>query len=359
MRKSVLVSILCVSVMMLWVGNALAFHDGGVAYCGGCHTMHNSQNGAPIAPNGPYNNLLKMATPSDVCLSCHTQSSSTSQSGRAVLSLDPLNPNYEMGGGDFVFLTEDNIYDGHGSTVMPGNHSGHNVIAPSKNLAVEPDMASAPGSGGAYLSSWLGCTGCHDPHGNEFFRLLNTTGPIQDGLFQFTAPAPDAIGVALGSGAQPESQTNHTAYNGGMSAWCGNCHGDFHNASNENFHPSGEAINGLAGIYNEYNGTGDQTGGLPATAYLPAVPFEDPSMTVSSTAGPSGDSEVSCITCHRSHATSGPDAGRWDFLVTVLEEDGVASGSYAIPNPYQAQTAEQRSLCNKCHNKDEGDELNP
>ena len=26
-------------------GNALAFHDGGVANCDGCHTMHNSKGG--------------------------------------------------------------------------------------------------------------------------------------------------------------------------------------------------------------------------------------------------------------------------------------------------------------------------
>ncbi len=32
---------------------------------------------------------------------------------------------------------------------------------------------------------------------------------------------------------------------------------------------------------------------------------------------------VLCLTCHRAHATSSPDAGRWDFNVTLLFEDGL------------------------------------
>ena len=52
----------------------------------------------------------------------------------------------------------------------------------------------------------------------------------------------------------------------------------------------------------------------------------------------------------------GPDAGRWDFAVTFLHEDGDESGSFPIPDPYD--NPNQRSLCNKCHNQDV-DDLNP
>jgi hypothetical protein len=61
---------------------------------------------------------------------------------------------------------------------------------------------------------------------------------------------------------------------------------------------------------------------------------------------------VSCLSCHRSHATSAPNAGRWDFNILGMAADGVISGSYKIPNPYDGG---QRSLCNKCHSKDEFD----
>jgi hypothetical protein len=56
---------------------------------------------------------------------------------------------------------------------------------------------------------------------------------------------------------------------------------------------------------------------------------------------------VMCLSCHRAHATSAPGAGRWDFNVSLLAEDGVESGSYPIPDPYMS--ASQGTLCTKCH----------
>ena len=99
--------------------------------------------------------------------------------------------------------------------------------------------------------------------------------------------------------------------------------------------------------YNRYNGTADPLGGTEATAYIAAVPFEDPSTTTISTAGPTSSSKVMCLTCHRAHASSAPHAGRWDFNVDLLIDDGAVSGSYPIPSPYP--TPVQNSLCNKCH----------
>jgi len=362
MRKTVLISALCVSVMMFWAGNALAFHDGGVAYCGGCHTMHNSENGQPVDPLHQNGNLylLKMETASDVCLSCHSQTvGSTSTNGRYVLSLNMLSPMAEQGGGDFVFLKEDNINDGHsgGDSVnwIPGYAAGHSIDAPSQGLMTDPLLSSAPG--GTYPSDILGCSSCHDPHGNENFRLLNGAGEIQGGAYEFDYEAPVVDGIALSGGGNFEQNGHHNAYKSGYSAWCGNCHGDFHDELNPNLlkHPSGVNMGGdITTIYNHYNGTAQYetyAGGAP---YLANVPFEDPANTISFTGQAGASSKVSCVSCHRAHATSGPNAGRWDFKVTLLSEDGAESGSWAIPDPYNY--VEQRSLCNKCHKKDAHDE---
>jgi len=358
MRKALLISVLCLGVMMLWAGNASAFHDGGVAACNGCHTMHNSEDGQPVDPLHPLGNpwLLTDATPSDVCLSCHSTSGS-----RGVWAADPMIPGNEHGGGDFVFNVEDNINDGHNGGVpgneIPGYKGGHTPVELSRSVQFptgDPTLPIAPG--GTFNSQWLGCSSCHDPHGNEHFRLLHSVGEIQGGLYTFTAPAPDAIGMTLSCSAN-ETNSNHTAYKSGVSEWCGNCHGDFHNTSYPTTlkHPSGAALGGdVAAIYDAYNGTADYTGGQHATAYLKDVPFEDPAAAVNSTVGPTFTSKVMCLSCHRSHATSAPNAGRWDFDVTLLSEDGEESGSYAIPDPYNY--TEQRSLCNKCHVKDEDDE---
>ncbi|HUU46475.1 MAG TPA: hypothetical protein VM118_12160, partial [Acidobacteriota bacterium] len=217
------------------------------------------------------------------------------------------------------------------------------------------DLTLSTAPGGTFNAGWLGCSSCHDPHGNAGFRMLNDAGAIQAGIFTFANAQPTAEGISLRTGS--ETNGNHTAYQAGMSLWCANCHDDYHNTSYPTVlkHPSGAAIGAsISLLYNAYNGTSAPSGGLPASAYLADVPFEDAAVTTSSTAGPSASSKVMCLTCHRAHATSAPDAGRWDFQIVGPAEDGVESGSYAIPNPYDGY---QRSLCNKCHVKDDDDEL--
>jgi len=368
MKRSIAI-LLAVAVIALWSGSAYGFHDQGVAHCNGCHTMHNSQNGAIMADGGSPGNgvnsyLLQAATPSDTCLGCHAGDGGSYH----VLASDPLVPTNERGAGDFVFLTEDNINDGHAGASNPilGYAAGHNINAPGHGITTDPVLATSPG--GAFPSADLACSSCHDPHGTDSFRLLygaNRLVRTDGSTFVFNNAAPDATGLGLFFGV--EGNANHTAYKAGMSAWCANCHGDFHNNVAALIHPSGTPLgNTIAAAYNAYNGTTDcvnnppAAAGLPcgtgtqATAYLAQVPFEDPANTTTSTAGPTSSSRVMCLTCHRSHATSAPDAGRWDFSVTLLDEDGLESGSYVIPNPYDAN---QRSLCNKCHSKDEFDHL--
>ena len=343
MKRAVLLLCVAAGLLVLPVSQVWALHDAGVAHCDACHTMHNSEGGAMVDPNAPDGNayLLKDETPSDVCLSCH---------GTRVWSADMMNPSTGASG-NFAFMLEDNINDGHNGAdnPIPGGHAVHNINAPSKNSVPDPVLTHAPG--GTFPASMLGCTSCHDPHGNEHFRLLYGAGEIQDGIYEFTNAAPEAIGISRNSN---ETATAHTAYLGGMSDWCANCHGDFHGAGATLVHPAGEALGGtIANTYNLYNGTLDQSGGQQATAYLKDVPFEDPANLTNSTAGPSATSQVSCITCHRAHGSSAGNLGRWDFTISLLGEDGVESGSWAIPNPYT--NPNQRSLCNKCHNKDEHD----
>ena len=62
-------------------GSALAFHSGGVAHCDGCHTMHNSNDGASVLPGGSVgtgiNSFLTTGSdPSSTCLNCHQGSGS-------------------------------------------------------------------------------------------------------------------------------------------------------------------------------------------------------------------------------------------------------------------------------------------
>lgn len=333
--------------LLLALGVAAAplhgFHDGGVASCDGCHVTHNSQNGLPIVPNEGNDYSLKAAAASDVCLLCHATSAG------AVLGLNPLAPPPERGGGNFVFLLENNLNDGAGGATspIPGDAAGHNLVAPAHGVAADPRFAVAPG--GSYPANAMGCTSCHDPHGRDTFRMLWGAGPIGDGSYSFAYPAPGAAGLPVTSGVA-EQRTAHSAYRSGTSAWCGNCHGDYHDTvGTATFeHPNDELLPvAVVDQYDLYDGVLNPAGGNTLTAYLPDVPFEDAGAATASTAGPTLGSRLTCLSCHRAHATSSPAAGRWDFRVATLGEDGVASGSWPIPNPYA--DASQPPLCWKCH----------
>lgn len=319
-----------------------AFHDGGVASCQGCHIMHESEDGM-VPTTGPTGDwLLRESYPSEVCLGCHADNHGQ------VLGMDPLVPPPEYGGGNFVFLVEDNLNDGVGGALnpIPGHVGGHNVVAPGYGLYADPDRTAAPG--GSFPSSALSCTSCHDPHGNANFRMLLDSGQQSSIGYVFTNPAPLAQGLDLIG--VPENSGNHTAYRQGWADWCGNCHGMYHDESRMQLfeHPAQHGMGGdERDDYNSYEGTDDPTGGSYATAYLAEVPLESASATTTQVSGADTGSRVMCMSCHRAHATSAPKALRWDPNVTYLADDGVESGSYVIPNPYPSTT--QRSLCEKCH----------
>jgi len=327
-----------IGLSIVLCGPLMAFHDGGVGDCSGCHVMHDDMV-MPIGPGGE-GALLIGESSSDVCLVCHATAAG------AVLGQDPLLPPPEKGAGNFVFLHEDNLNDASDGVTnpIPGEVAGHSIVAPAHGLLNSTRYAVAPG--GSFPSSQLGCTSCHNPHGNANFRLLHGVGPVQGGIADFTRPAPQAEGISL-TGA--ESNGTHTVYRSGMSAWCGNCHGNYHEIEGLGFeHPTDQELEGeVSAQYNRYNGPTDPAGGSPSSAYLAAVPFEDASALPGSTNGPSGTSRVMCLTCHRAHAASAPHAGRWDFNVSLLREDGFASGSYPIPSPYLGP--DQGPLCIKCH----------
>lgn len=352
MRRSWLFLGALVSCVLLAMAlPAVAFHDGGVAHCDGCHTMHNSADNPADTPAGNQF-LLKQSNATDMCLSCHATRLGNSWGGSLAA------PGSQSPGGQFIFLTEDNLNDGHAggdpANFIPGYQAGHSVISVDKVTIADGVNALAPGFVGVpYFASNMHCTSCHDPHGQgNHFRLLYGSPYDSNAMgapFAYNVPAPTAT-----AGGWTETSTDHSAYEAGMSEWCGNCHGEYHN---DDFsvlkHPSGMGMGStVSANYNAYMGSGDYSGDGTA-AYLVDVPFEEVGMTTDYVAAASTTSKVMCLSCHRAHATSAPNAGRWDFSVSFLDEDGLESLSYAIPNPYEATVgADQRSLCNKCHAKD-------
>ena len=369
MRKTLTLTAALVAVSAMASG-ALAFHDGGVAECAGCHTMHNSQDGALITDDGGHEYLLKAANSTDTCLSCHAGYGQ--MAGGA--GYGP--------GGDFYWLTKTFTWTSHGHAAeSTGDSHGHNVVSPAYSVLADATLLTAPG--GDFNSSYMSCTSCHDPHGNQAFRILYgdssvfgvPDGPLVGGTrVSFDNPAPLAKGNSRvtipGTNTGEETNAKHTVYKNGMSDWCANCHPDMHSDITNNFvHPTGENLGStVAAAYNAYISSDDVQHGVLATAYFGLVPFEIVNVDLATvdtknyTTGPSGVDQVMCLTCHRAHASAYPDMGRWDFGETFLEDshpqatDGGADPSDIDNKDYDYTfVLNQRSLCNKCHVKDAGD----
>ena len=152
-------------LMVFWLnGNVFAFHDGGVAHCDGCHSMHNSVNGMPdeevaggMVGQGINENLTKGTDPSSTCLNCHEGFGSYH-----IASNDGTKVNYTAGG-DFSWLKNTYSWTRHENT--SGDNFGHNIIAADFGYTEDGTMLSMTSPGGNYPKSALGCTSCHDPHG--------------------------------------------------------------------------------------------------------------------------------------------------------------------------------------------------
>lgn len=414
---------------------AFAFHSGGVAECEGCHSMHNSFEGQPnvtgnttIGQSGPY--LLKAQDQSGSCLNCHegptlssyhvSTTGSNLTTGVAPVNLTP--------GGDFGWLKKTYVFSIRNTpTTDHGERHGHNIVAADFGYAADGTLAAAPG--GSYDAAKLACSSCHDPHGRyrrDATGAISTTGlPIFNsgsytnsadpvagkgavGVYRilggvgykpasyqsapaFAAAPPVAVAPSTYNVAEATTQTL-VRYGSGMSEWCANCHGamlsnGYTSGMNNLAHPAGnnaklnKGYNGLImDNYNTYVSSGIMTG-TAATGYSSLVPFEFGTADYTAlkgktlaTMGADASSNVSCLSCHRAHASGFESMLRFFYLnefMTVADAAGNAMYDDSTTEGkinYGKTPAEQqqayygrpaskfgpwaRSQCNKCHAKD-------
>jgi len=148
--------------------------------CNDCHTMHNSENGLPVAQVGtggatsadPITNLLKLD-----CIACHANDPTggakiwTMTGGSVVPQVMHSDATGDLAGGNFQYIASG------------GNRKGHNVV---DLVSAETDMdldqppgfrhkTSEIGSGGFDVDNFTcaGSMGCHGYRG----QLLTTIAP--------------------------------------------------------------------------------------------------------------------------------------------------------------------------------------
>ena len=243
--------------------------------CTDCHTIHNSQAGAPMRFDGstqPAVKLLRAAGAEELCLYCHD--------GGFPSAPDVIDP--------VVYVPD----AAAGYLLVPGvaNPNGHDI-------SVEPGAVPPGGS----VSMVLTCTSCHDPHGTPGYRnlLLDPPGPDNPGDVivqvdqQVTADGSNPALVYIPSNLTDKS---------GFSAWCNDCHGDFHGrtASEEGVaypwlrHPQEEPMVGSQGAAGAH-WLGPITNRVRAESPTDAVI-------------PSADDQVFCLSCHKAHGSGRPSA---------------------------------------------------
>ncbi len=418
-----------VALLLATAGQAPAFHDGGVASCDGCHTMHNSSEGQPVGVGtgtGTGNRyLLRGSDASSTCLLCHA--GSIPGDGYRVATSPPPAPGAPpvqlTPGGDFAYLQKSyswvNSVTGQ-VTASSGDSHGHNIVA--ADFLYFPDSRFSVAPGGTYPAAGLGCTSCHDPHGR--YRQLDTNGTVgtggkptfASGSYGTLPTATEAVGsyrLLGGAGYLPAavaatpaaafvnnppvavSPTTYNrsegagdvrvAYGSGMSEWCANCHGAYQHSltgtSPVASHPAGISakLQSEADEYNSYLKSYLYTGTI-ATSYTSLVPFEEGTgdltalaADTSSTAGATAGNNVSCLTCHRAHASAWGSATRWNttpgsYLTvsgswpgtnapTIDGQKGENATGKTVQEYQQAMygrdaggfAINQGSLCNKCH----------
>jgi hypothetical protein len=340
---------------MVIVVPAFAFHNGSSIKCNYCHTMHYSEggttpstsNGFPVdASGGPNPILLVKANISDLCLSCHKDGTYT---GAPSVYNTSAGSGIQLPGGDFSY----SAHASGGNAMSDDIGRGHNPFGSALDVSAEIDKDTLNGgadgitppgnSGTALVDGEFTCVHGPESGGSRAYayRLLlktvNGYNTSVDGIasaawIKDTSVSPNVI-AAGPDGADltlDESSSNHNVYKGGFSNWCSSCHPNFHGAdvSDSNVgngsdfirHPTHTAIDTMNTKYGSYS-------------YL--YPLVKVGGNWTKTSEGSGNvaatDEVMCLTCHKAHASSNPDALRWD--------------------PSQASALGQ---CNKCHQKGGG-----
>jgi predicted CXXCH cytochrome family protein len=408
---------------------SLAFHDGGVGECAGCHNMH----GAVTTTR-----LLAGSDTSSTCLNCHENEGDTGPSSyhvsTAPADMGPgIAPLQRTPGGDFGWLKKTYTWTvPWGSFGEAGQTHGHNIVADDYDYVADSENTSAPG-GGTLPASALGCASCHDPHGKyrrlggdqpgEYtiatggapiagsgsyqtsdeptateavgvYRLLAGIGfDYGAGIFTVDPPAAIAPTTTYGPGADPGYNQSEAvnqvrvAYGEGMADWCVTCHPDMDNGLAAGHHPVDQAFSGdVLDNYVQYRGSGNvSAANTNADAFLSLVPYgevtgaDDYGVLKALAAGNSPNhagpeltgGAVTCLSCHRAHASGFEYALRWNPESELIVEGGQWPGTDNGASPQFARgrteaemqaayydrdasvfATYQRSLCNKCHAQD-------
>jgi len=270
------------------------WHAGTELACSDCHTMHNSQAGAPMRYDRdaqPAPHLLRNATSLSLCLYCHD--------GSLPGSPDVVAP--------VAYLSDP------AGGFFPADWS---TASGTAHVLASQEPVTPPGGSQAMT---LTCISCHAPHGSPSYRNLSGD-PTGSGSTLLTVTTSQRV-KANGTNADKVYLVSNLKDKAGISAWCATCHGSFH----------GRSV--------EQEGTASPWLRHPQDQTLASSPHVDYTYWLSTTVSrvrvqtptdddvPSADDQVFCLSCHKAHGSQ--------HRAALIFADGARLGS----------------TCEQCHNK--------
>jgi hypothetical protein len=368
MRKTIELGflMLMVAALAFALGNsALALHDADTLKCMACHTMHasengnhtgvNTTNGFDAAPDGGVTEggnpaLLLRSNRTDLCLARHSESGSAAPYTDTVGDVAPLVQSaggIETTGVFDLALPGGDYWNSNQTVGGVTGARGHNPctsdgIVFAGGISQDNAHGTTPPGGSGPLTKW-DCVSCHAPHQADISESYGTANAFRMLWSQPAGMTPAVTVLALeGNLAADESDGNHSAYQNNFSAWCGQCHGDFHTEPGDaHYHPSDEDL--PTAMVTNYNGNP----GLGSN-YSFITPVEDSSATTVDFAA-SANAQAICLSCHRAHSAA-TLADHPDYDTDPLDADAINKTKNMTRWDMTLPSGEGMG-CNKCHDK--------
>ncbi len=330
--------------------------------CAVCHTMHNSQDGTPMAvdaagaPQTAPNEVLLVKG----CVACHTGTNQQRVAGTFTIPFvnSTTTPTYGADGTTGDTLAGGNFY--WVATTGGGvDSTGHNVATDGLSGQDATLGTTPPGyTGGATLPQ-LTCAGTNGCHGDKAidsdFGAISGSHHADDSAIDGTTVAKSyrfldgIIGIEDWDWEYTPTSTEHNQYKGvarttendedpqSISSLCAQCHDSFHNGAGEVGgtnpttgvfaspwvrHPTDFDMGNIADTTTEYYSYGGANNDYQVTA---PVASSDLSLGVVSQVTFNNDTIVTCIACHRAHGTPNDDLLRWDYSVVNAGVSGTGA----------------------------------
>jgi predicted CXXCH cytochrome family protein len=341
--------------------------------CSNCHTMHNSQDGNPVANSGgaAWNGGKiqggTLTTANDHllvsdCVGCHSNTGSetvlTVGSSKIPIVYNTNGyPTTPLAGGNFALVPSDdtkghNVYGIAGQdsnlSYAPGafDDTGGNTIGCSNSCHQSLALSPSQNTGRVSTGEPDGCQGCHGyvaHHANNDASTQPRPTAANGGYRFLGPPAGHPLGGTVDGVEDPDweytkSATDHNVYAAevandyenpqSMGKFCAGCHGTFH----ANGDPNSFTTVNVTGIFNGDGSSANPWIRHPANfpipnagefaqvigqAYDPTIPVAK-NVQASYNAGivNAGD-QVICLSCHRAHGSDQSDMLRFSYSQVV------------------------------------------